>query len=615
MYDVETEQPNETSYWDMLYLARAGVERDNILFKLYRSNIATELHETGKLEYENWDGTKSESAIYYAANALALAMIGEDPTNIDGFNLVDKLVSMDRSAVTSLYYTNLPVILIAATQFDDEITDKTFAEDIIDVLKTEYNNSKWGANWGADGPAMVVAALIDYTDTDPEVKTIVDETVAWLQEQVKADKMTVSNTAEKVLTALSLAGPEAVAAANDSTGKNIVDIVLSFQSETTSGAFTYNGSDSYMATQQGMEAMLAYQRMVDGKVGLYDLSDTPIQQYKQLIEKIDQLPEVIRLEDEATIVALRQLYNSLPAAFQAKVTNIAALEKAEQVIQTLKEVAGSKPDSSKFAGCGGFETVEEHNKQLESSYGSSESTSSQESSSSHNEEEETTEDNPDSGSSQEAGGESSKSGSAKQTPSTKSGGNQPAANQPSEDQPNSAQQPSGQTPTAPPAETTPSQAPEIPQTIQVTISVQCTVLVGNNNLAEPYRPYVPSNGYIQGTTQVTIPKNGTVFDALQALNLNPAPTYTGSVKRKHYKSFCMKPRDWFFLGVLCGASALLIWAFYAKQFQFYFFPAMTDWRLNPIQLGICIFHCIILCSPLLYNGWEGLRWHRIQVTA
>ena len=30
----------------------------------------------------------------------------------------------------------------------------------------------------ADGPAMVVAALIDYTDTDPEVKTIVDETVA-----------------------------------------------------------------------------------------------------------------------------------------------------------------------------------------------------------------------------------------------------------------------------------------------------------------------------------------------------------------------------------------------------------------------------------------------------
>ena len=76
------------------------------------------------------------------------------------------------------------------------------------------------------------------------------------------------------------------------------------------------------------------------------------------------------------------------------------------------------------------------------------------------------------------------------------------------------------------------QAPEIPQTIQVTISVQCKALVGNNNLAEPYRPYVPSNGYIQGTTQVTISKNGTVFDALQALNLNPAPTYTGSVKRK-----------------------------------------------------------------------------------
>ena len=51
MYEGETEQPNETSYWDMLYLARAGVERDNILFELYRSNIATELHETGKLEY------------------------------------------------------------------------------------------------------------------------------------------------------------------------------------------------------------------------------------------------------------------------------------------------------------------------------------------------------------------------------------------------------------------------------------------------------------------------------------------------------------------------------------------------------------------------------------
>ena len=347
MYDMETEQPNETSYWDMMYLARAGVERDNILFQLYRSNIATELHETGKLEYENWDGTRSESAIYYAANALALAMIGEDPTNIDGFNLVDKLVSMDRSAVTSLYYTNLPVILIAATQFDDEITDKTFATDILNVLKQEYNKSKWGANWGADGPAMVLASVVDYAETDPEVKTMVDETVVWLQEQVKADKMTLSNAAEKVLTALSLVGPEAVAAANDSTGKNIVDIVLSFQSETTPGAFIYSGSDSYMATQQGLEAMLAYQRMVDGQVGLYDLSDTPIQQYKQLIEQIDQLPKVISLEDEATIAALRELYNSLPAAFQAKVTNIADLEKAEQVIQTLKQIGESNPDSSK----------------------------------------------------------------------------------------------------------------------------------------------------------------------------------------------------------------------------------------------------------------------------
>ena len=187
-----------------------------------------------------------------------------------------------------------------------------------------------------------------------------------------------------------------------------------------------------------------------------------------------------------------------------------------------------------FAGCGGFETVEEHNKKLESSYGSSEASSSQESSSSFNQEKEGSqiEDNPTSGSGQEAGGESSKSGNEKQPSSAKPGGNQPAANQPSEDQPNSAQQPSGQTPAAPPAETTPSQAPETPQTIQVTISVQCKVLVGNNNLAEPYRPYVPSNGYIQGTTQVTIPKNGTVFDALQALNLNPAPTYDGSVKRK-----------------------------------------------------------------------------------
>lgn len=189
--------------------------------------------------------------------------------------------------------------------------------------------------------------------------------------------------------------------------------------------------------------------------------------------------------------------------------------------------------AASFAGCGGFETVEEHNKKLESSYGSSEASSSQESSSSHNEEERTTENNTNSDSSQESGGESSKSGSAKQSSSAKSGGNQTTTNQPSGNQPNSAQQPSGQTPAAPPVDTTPSQTPpSTPDTIQVTISVQCTVLVGNSNLAEPYRPYVPSNGYIQGTTQVTIPKNGTVFDALQALNLNPAPTYDGSVKRK-----------------------------------------------------------------------------------
>ena len=188
-----------------------------------------------------------------------------------------------------------------------------------------------------------------------------------------------------------------------------------------------------------------------------------------------------------------------------------------------------------FAGCGGFETVEEHNKKLESSNSSSQTASSQAASSSQNQDETSSASGGDdlsSDSSTGTDGTASNSGNTKQPSSAKSGGNQPAANQPSGNQPDSAQQPSGQAPATPPADTTPSQALETPDTIQVTISVQCKALVGNSNLAENYRPYVPSNGYIQGATQVTIPKNGTVFDALQALNLNPAPTYGGSVKRK-----------------------------------------------------------------------------------
>ena len=68
----------------------------------------------------------------------------------------------------------------------------------------------------------------------------------------------------------------------------------------------------------------------------FQTEGVPLEEYQRLIRRIDRLPAPITLECESEITALRAAFNAYPADIQAKITNIDALNAAEEALAMLK---------------------------------------------------------------------------------------------------------------------------------------------------------------------------------------------------------------------------------------------------------------------------------------
>lgn len=291
--------------WTILSLARSDEKVANEYYAKYYNNVVNEVKRLMPAANGKPEGRLHRSkGTEHSRLILALTAIGKDIKDIGGYDL--RLALADFDYVTKQGINGPIFALIAFDSFNYEIPvvkgvkTQTTRERLIDyILAREIKSGGWalGTNPPEADPditAMALQALTPYYYKRSDVKSAVDRAIAWLSSVQDNSggyrswgSLNVESIAQ-VIVALSGLGIDADTDPRFiKNGNSALDALLSFRSK--NGGFYHvkagdkgNGGAQPgvvdpMATDQAMYALVAYQRFLEGKNRLYDMSDiTPL---------------------------------------------------------------------------------------------------------------------------------------------------------------------------------------------------------------------------------------------------------------------------------------------------------------------------------------------------
>lgn len=276
--------------WNVIALARSGSMTQDI-----KDKFITNMRNT----------VKEKKGVVDNKTIIALAALGADVENFEGYNLLEAL--SDLNSVTNYGFTNAAYALIAADTRNYEIPSvsgdgvvQTTRENLIQYLldaQLPDGGWSWGTAIDPDSTGMVIQALAPYMESNDDVKAAVNKALTELSELQQdnggyknADsewggvsypgELNCESTAQ-VWCALTALNVDITDERFVKDGKSIEDALLSFQLE--DGSFAHvlkedgTGETDYgFATPQAFYTMVSYARMKDGKSSLYDMEDVKI---------------------------------------------------------------------------------------------------------------------------------------------------------------------------------------------------------------------------------------------------------------------------------------------------------------------------------------------------
>ena len=233
--------------WRVMGLARSGETVTASYYDSYYKALAAQLKQKKGVLHER-------KYTEYSRTVLALAAMGKNPANVNGYNLLTPLGDY-KSTVQHLYVNY--------------------------ILGRELTGGGWalsGKNADADVTAMVLQALAPYRAGNKKVQAAVDRGVKKLSAMQNAkggftmNNTTASESTAQVLVALAALGIDW----NDSRfvkkGNSTVDHLLSCYVKGKGFVHTAGGEVNTMATEQAFYALVAAERYYTGKHSLYDMT-------------------------------------------------------------------------------------------------------------------------------------------------------------------------------------------------------------------------------------------------------------------------------------------------------------------------------------------------------
>ena len=295
--------PAKGSEWFVLGFARSGMNLNDAYFQTYYNHMANYIKEK--------DGKIASNENYYTDYSkliLVMTAIGKDARDIAGYNLLSYLADFNNVKKQGL---NGPVWALIALKCSPEykipevsgVSDQTTEQKLIDYLvDRELEGGGWalsGQKADSDITAMTMQALAPYYKKSgyEKVTAALDRALDKLS-SIQFDTggfgtingndfLETSESASQVLTAITALGIDPQTDYRFiKNGKWIVENLVSYHIDGSgfmhvkAGAANNGGGEAGkvngVATEQGFYAMVAYQRLLDGKTSLYDMSDLTV---------------------------------------------------------------------------------------------------------------------------------------------------------------------------------------------------------------------------------------------------------------------------------------------------------------------------------------------------
>ena len=224
----------------------------------------------------------------YARLIVALNALGENVTDVAGYDLTARILSLSDIVGQGINGPIWALIALSTVDFEDiEELEEIQQQYIEFILSRELENGGWalaGNHADPDMTAMALYALAPHAGDHPEIQLAIDRALTRLSEIQLANGGFMSWGTEnsqsnsQVIIALTTLGIDPV---TDSrfviNGHNPLTALLTFSVSGGGFRHIHTGQLDGMATEQGAMALVAYDRFVSGENPLFDMRDVNLE--------------------------------------------------------------------------------------------------------------------------------------------------------------------------------------------------------------------------------------------------------------------------------------------------------------------------------------------------
>ena len=286
--------------WTIFTILRCGGTISEENKTAYLNNLKDDLDADGQLSSNN-QGQPTD----YARVILTLGMLGEDPADFRGYNLVETLYNWNNLNNLTINQISWTLLALDSKQYDIPEDAKWSRETLINLLVSKQNEDGGFASWGStsdvDMTAMVLQTLVPYNDAShAAVQPVFEGGIRYLQSQINEDagfeswgNENACSTAQ-VLILLPMLGMDP-AASNGfvKAQKNMITNLEGYRDETGGGFFWQKGSPYSKdgSTYQVVLALESCRRFASNENSVYDLTESDKkEEVKALLqEKINEV--------------------------------------------------------------------------------------------------------------------------------------------------------------------------------------------------------------------------------------------------------------------------------------------------------------------------------------
>ena len=286
--------------WTIFTILRCGGTISEENKTAYLNNLKDDLDADGQLSSNN-QGQPTD----YARVILTLGMLGEDPADFRGYNLVETLYNWNNLNNLTINQISWTLLALDSKQYDIPKDAKWSRETLINLLVSKQNEDGGFASWGStsdvDMTAMVLQTLVPYNDAShAAVQPVFEGGIRYLQSQINEDagfeswgNENACSTAQ-VLILLPMLGMDP-AASNGfvKAQKNMITNLEGYRDETGGGFFWQKGSPYSKdgSTYQVVLALESCRRFASNENSVYDLTESDKkEEVKALLqEKINEV--------------------------------------------------------------------------------------------------------------------------------------------------------------------------------------------------------------------------------------------------------------------------------------------------------------------------------------